>query len=113
MWRRVALLVLVLLALGRRSIAGDDNYEIIVNPSLDVSDIDRDTLRDIYFKKVTELGGDAVHPIGLSAKFPAAERFMHDVLHKTPAQLKSYWNQQIFSGKGVPPPDADSPSSAI
>jgi hypothetical protein len=32
---------------------------------------------------------------------------------KTPAQLKSYWNQQIFSGKGVPPPEADTASAVI
>ena len=34
-------------------------------------------------------------------------------MRKTPAQLKSYWNQQIFSGKGVPPPEADSPAAAV
>ena len=35
------------------------------------------------------------------------------MLRKTPAQLKSYWNQQIFSGKGVPPPEADSTADVI
>ncbi|HEY1556020.1 MAG TPA: hypothetical protein VGF94_14380 [Kofleriaceae bacterium] len=115
MMRRGLLLALVLLAAGGGSsrAGGDDAYEIIVNPAVDVSEIDRDTLRDIYLKKVNELDGHDTHPIGLASKFPAAERFIHDVLRKTPSQLKSYWNQQIFSGKGVPPPDADSPSAAI
>jgi hypothetical protein len=26
---------------------------------------------------------------------------------------KIYWNQQIFSGKGVPPPEADSTAAAV
>ena len=35
------------------------------------------------------------------------------MIRKTPSQLRTYWNQQIFSGKGVPPPEADSVASAI
>ena len=41
------------------------------------------------------------------------EAFTRDVLKKTPAQLKTYWSQQIFSGKGVPPPEASSIDEAI
>jgi hypothetical protein len=35
------------------------------------------------------------------------------VLRKTPAQLRSYWTQRIFSGTGVPPPEAETPTAAL
>jgi hypothetical protein len=34
-------------------------------------------------------------------------------MRKTLTQLRSYWNQQIFSGKGVPPPELDSEAAVI
>ena len=49
----------------------------------------------------------------LTIAFPVRGRFSQEVLKKTPAQLKCYWNQQIFSGKGVPPPEAESPAAAV
>ena len=58
-------------------------------------------------------GGDTIRPIDLATKFPVREQFVRRVLKKTPAQLKTYWNQQIFSGKGVPPPEAGSPNDVL
>jgi len=93
--------------------AGDD-YKVIVNPENPASAIDRRFLRDAFLRKASDWdGGSAIHPIDLARRFAARERFVHDVLNKTPAQLKSYWIQQIFSGKGVPPPEADSPAAVI
>jgi hypothetical protein len=54
---------------------------------------------------------DPSDPAG--GKCGASERFVREVIRKTPAQLKSYWNQQIFSGSGVPPPDAESSAAMI
>jgi hypothetical protein len=71
-------------------------------------------LRDAYLKKAKEWSGDGtVRPVDLSTKFQIRVKFTRDVLKKTPAQLKNYWNQQIFSGKGVPPPEAESTSAVI
>jgi ABC-type phosphate transport system substrate-binding protein len=97
----------------RVSTAGDDGFQVIANADLHLSELDRETLRDIYLEKVTDLDGHVVHPIQLTSKLPAGERFVREVIRKSPAQLKSYWNQQIFSGKGVPPPEADSAAAAI
>lgn len=110
------LLPLLVLGLGGTGVssAGEDGFEVIVNPETSATEVDRDFLRDAYLKKVVEWDdGQAVHPIDLSDKFPARERFTRDVLHKTPSQLRTYWNEQIFSGKGVPPPEADSTAQVI
>jgi ABC-type phosphate transport system substrate-binding protein len=96
------------------SLAGDDAFEVIVNPDNKATSIDREFLRDAYLKKTLEWGdGNGIKPVDLASKFPQRDRFTHDVIGKSPSQLKSYWNQQIFSGKGVPPPEAESTGEVI
>ena len=111
----LALVLAVTVAwLAPRALAADDAFKIIINPDNPITSIDHDFLRDAYLKKATEWNnGTALHPIDLSTRFAQRERFTQDVLRKTPSQLKSYWNQQIFTGKGVPPPEADSVGDVI
>ena len=108
-------LALLVVGLAGASLAGDDaDFKVIVNPDNAADAIDRDLLRDAYLKKATEWSnGETIHPIDLSSKFPERDRFTDQVIRKTPSQLRTYWNQQIFSGKGVPPPEADSVSEVI
>jgi ABC-type phosphate transport system substrate-binding protein len=102
------------LAISPRTLAMDDNFKLIVNPNNPITAVDRDFLRDAYLKKVIEWPGNIpIQPVELSSKFPAHERFTREVLRKSNAQLKNYWNQQIFSGKGVPPQEAGSVSAAV
>jgi ABC-type phosphate transport system substrate-binding protein len=108
------LVVVAVLGLASTSIANDVAFKVIVNPELSIDSVDRDFLRDAYLKKATEWGnGDTIRPVDLSAKFAARDQFTEHVLRKTPSQLKTYWNQQIFSGKGVPPPEADSVQGVV
>ena len=108
------LLALVLISAGRASTAPDGDFKVIANPQVTGDSIDRDFLRDAYLKKSTEWGnGDTIHPIDLASKFREHDRFTEQVIRKTPAQLRTYWNQQIFSGKGVPPPEADAVEDVI
>ena len=116
--RRLTWLVVVAaVLLGGRTASPDDHdsdYQVIVHPDNAVTDVARDVLREAYLKKAIEWpGGETIRPIDLTTRFTQRERFAHEVLRKTPAQLKSYWNQQIFSGKGVPPPEASSPGDVV
>lgn len=96
------------------SAAGSEDYKIIVHPGNPATAIDRQFLRDAYLRKTNDwAGGAEILPIDLTARYSVRERFGHDVLKKTPSQLKNYWNQQIFSGKGVPPPEADTADSVV
>src|SRR4051812_32022685 len=79
----------------------DEDYKIIVNPSNPVTEIERQFLRDAYLRKASAWEtGAAIRPVDLAGRFRVRERFASDVLKKTASQLKSYWSQQIFSGKG-------------
>jgi ABC-type phosphate transport system substrate-binding protein len=109
------LLTVLVMAGARATTANEPAFNVIVNPRNPASAIDRDFLRNAFLKKaaVWRSTGETMRPIGLSAKFSARDQFTRKVLKKTPAQLKAYWNQQIFSGKGVPPPEADSTADVI
>jgi ABC-type phosphate transport system substrate-binding protein len=101
-------------ALAVASAAASEDYKIIVNPDNPVAALDRQFLRDAFLRKTSDWnGGEAIRPIDLANRFPVRDRFAQDVLKKSPSQLKSYWNQQIFSGKGVPPPEADSTAAVV
>ncbi len=108
------LLVVFLTSFGTRVLAQDVTFKVIAHPDNPVTSVSRGFLRDAFLKKSTEWGGgEAILPVDLSWRFAERRAFTEQVVQKTPTQVKNYWNQQIFSGKGVPPPEADSPRAVI
>jgi hypothetical protein len=111
--RRLVLLIALAASIDVRA-DDEPGYEVIVHPKSTATEVDKTLLRDAYLKRAIEWpDGTTLHPIGLSARFPVHDRFVRDVIGKTPAQLRNYWNQQIFSGKAVPPPEVDSIDAEI
>lgn len=101
-------------ARGRAQPARGDGFLIIVHPGNRTTSVDRSFLRDAFLRKlVTWSGGETIRPVDLSRRQPARDRFTRDVLRKTPSQLRSYWNRQIFSGTGVPPVERASEAAVI
>jgi len=100
---------------GRDAVAANEaGFVVIVNPDNSTSEVDRAFLRDAFLRKISRWGnGETIKPIDLSRRFAAREQFAREVLKKSLPQLKRYWSQQIFSGKGVPPPESDSEKALI
>jgi ABC-type phosphate transport system substrate-binding protein len=89
-------------------------YQIIVNPANQIESVDRAFLSSVYLKKVATWRNDwTVRPVQLSKRYPLRDQFTREILKKSPSQLRSYWNRQIFSGKAVPPPDLESQEEVI
>lgn len=106
--------VLVTLLAAHALAHGDVPFKVIVNVKNPTTSVSKDLLRNAFLKKETRWSsGETLRPIDLATKFPARTSFTHAILKKTPAQLKTYWNQQVFSGKGVPPPESDSLSEVL
>jgi hypothetical protein len=111
--------ILVALAITWLGVAGtsgarSDEFKIIVHPHNPVTSISRAFLHDAFMKRTTRWShGDAIRPVDLPQVLPVRYRFTTEVLDKTPAQLRSYWLQRIFSGTDVPPPEVNSTSAAI
>jgi hypothetical protein len=91
-----------------------DEFIVIVNPGNRLRAVSHAFLRAAFLRKATTWSsGETIRPVELGKRFAARARFARKVLRKTPAQRRAYWTQQIFSGKGIPPPEADSEAAMI
>jgi ABC-type phosphate transport system substrate-binding protein len=91
---------------------GKGGYKVIVNPSNPVSSISRDELSRIFLKKTTKFpDGRSASPLDLPLNSPVREAFSKDVHGKPAAAVDAYWQQQIFSGKDVPPSQKNEPGA--
>ena len=109
-------LLLATLWLGQVAVRAQRNevFRVIVHPQNPISSVDRAFLRDAFLKKATNWPhGKAIRPIDLASKLPIREQFIQDVLKKTPAQLRSYWTQRIFSGRDLPPPELPNDEAVV
>lgn len=99
---------------GAAPAADPPDFKIIVHPNNPVRSVDASFLRNAFLKKTTEWSsGKVIRPIDLGGASGARDRFVRGILKKTPSQLRNYWNQRIYSGKGVPPPEVDSTAAVI
>jgi ABC-type phosphate transport system substrate-binding protein len=109
-----AFLLLVLVVVGTRAANGAEGFRIIVNPDNPVTSVDRRFLADVYLKKATRWPNDeAIRPIDLGPSSPARRAFSDDVLKRSVSAIKSYWQQMVFSGRGVPPPELDNDGEVV
>lgn len=102
----VLLPTLVVVRGGAAQPAASPAYKVIVNPGNPSVDLDRKQLEDVFLKKITLWpNGEGIRPADLTAESPARRAFTHDVLGRSVEAVKGYWQQRIFSGRDVPPPE--------
>lgn len=81
-------------------------YRVIVNPRAGVTSISKKDLAKIFLKKTTTWpGGAKALPVDQAVSAPVREAFSRAVHGKSARAVKNWWNQQIYSGAGVPPPE--------
>jgi ABC-type phosphate transport system substrate-binding protein len=115
MSRRLAISVALLLALTAFCATGLGHpasgspapaFQVIVNPRSSVTSVDRKFLEEAFLKKVTAWPDDQViRPVDLAPDSGVRRAFTHDILNRSVEAVKSYWQQRIFSGRDVPPPE--------
>lgn len=89
-------------------------YRVIVHPDNPVTSIERHRLSEIFLKKITTWPDDEhTAPVDLAASSPLREKFTDAVHGKSLSAVKSYWQQLIFSGRGLPPPELDSDEAVV
>ena len=89
-------------------------FTVIVNASNPVSSLPRDEVAKLFLKKtVSWQSGRTVAPVELPPAAKAREAFARTVLNKSISQVKSYWQQQIFSGRDVPPPEKQTENDVV
>jgi hypothetical protein len=89
-------------------------YQVIVHPNHASDTVDRLFLQDAFLKKVTLWpGGKVIRPADLLTNSPVRRQFTADVLKRSVEAVKSYWQQRIFSGRDVPPPELDTDDDVV
>jgi ABC-type phosphate transport system substrate-binding protein len=109
----IALCATIALASATRSAAAQE-YKMIVNSASGVADISLDQANKIFLKQSEKFAnGTAASPVYQSKASAVRIAFDKAVLGKSVAAVETYWQQQIFSGKDVPPPSKGSDDDVI
>ena len=77
---------------------------VIANPKSNTARMTADQVSAIFLGKTQSLpGGGAAQPVDLPEGDSVRNQFYSKVTGKNASQLRSYWSQIVFSGKGMPP----------
>lgn len=94
--------------------ADDSGLRIVIHPSNPLSAASREFVADAFLKKAASWQhGGAILAVDLRADNAVRRRFCLSVLKRSIGAVRSYWQQRIFSGRDVPPPELDSEDGVV
>lgn len=106
--------IVMLAAVAPRQVRAQASFVVVVNATNPASSISRTQLAALFTKKeLSWSNGSPAFPVDLPADDPTREAFTEAVHGKTPQAIRAYWQQQIFSGREVPPPERDSDEEVL
>ncbi len=89
-------------------------FVVVANRGVSVAVVERTFLADAFLKNRTRWpSDDPIRPVDQSYDSPVRKAFSEAVLKRSVAAVKNYWQQRIFSGRGVPPPALDGDAAVI
>src|SRR5690554_3192826 len=72
----------------------------------------KEQVQAIYLNRTKNLpDGSRAQPFEISSGSPVRDEFHSKVTGRNDSQLKAFWSQQVFTGKGQPPKEVASPSA--
>lgn len=87
---------------------------VIVNVKNGVRALDKKTITDMFLKKRTQWSDDGVIvPVDQSRGSVVRGQFSDQVLGRSVAAVRTYWNRLVFSGRGVPPQELGSDEDVV
>lgn len=89
-------------------------FRVIVHVENPLRSLSRDFLSQAFLKNVSRWeDGEIIHPVDQRPDALVRRRFSDRVLKRSVAAVKIYWQQRIFSGRGVPPPELDADEAIV
>ena len=89
-------------------------FQLIVNEKNPVTSVERKFVEEAFLKKASRWStGTLIRPVDLSPGSAARADFSQEILGRSVAAVKSYWQQLIFSGRDVPPPEVDTEDQVV
>lgn len=111
--RSIITLAICLVTLGSAAPARAtaQSYRVVVNAANPTAAISKEDLARVYLKKQTSWkNGGQVAVVDQSPRSSVRAQFSMQVLGRDVPTMKNYWQQSLFSGRGVPP--VEQPSDA-
>jgi len=109
-----ALLIVAALAAPHARAESSGAYRLVVHPSNGAREVDRSFVAQAFLKKITHWpNGDTIEPVDLDQRSPVRRRWSDEVLNRSVEAVKSYWQQMIFSGRALPPPEVTNDQQVI
>jgi ABC-type phosphate transport system substrate-binding protein len=82
------------------------SWVVIVHPASPASRVSRKFLGEVFLRRATVWSDDTpIRPVDLVPDSPVRSHFSQEILARSVAAVRSYWQQRIFSGQGLPPPE--------
>jgi ABC-type phosphate transport system substrate-binding protein len=90
------------------------DWKVIVHPSNPVSSISKPRFARFLLKSSTSWdNGNKVLPVDQKVTSGTRDAVSRAVHGKSARVIKNWWNQQIFAGKGVPPPELGTDAKVV
>ncbi len=94
--------------------SAEPGFTVIVNRHNDVRTLDRRTVAEAFLKKRTHWTSDRpIAPVDQPKSAAVRKRFSRQILGRSVEAVRAYWNQMVFSGRGVPPPEVDGDDAVL
>ena len=96
------------------AIAAGQGFKIVINESNRTSSIStRDVSRCFMKQTNTWISGRPVVPVDQAASSDTRQAFSEVIHGRDVSAVKSYWQREIFSGRGVPPAEKASDQEVL
>ena len=96
------------------AVASGQDFKIVVNQTNSSETISKQELDDIFLKKTGAWSnGRPVIPVDQTASSSTRQGFSKVVFGREVNSIKNHWQRQIFSGRGVPPPEKGSDDEVL
>lgn len=94
--------------------ASEGGFVVITRQDELETELDRTFVADVFLKKRTRWpNGEVIHPVDQRRDTNVRRHFSREILKRSVDAVRSYWQQRIFSGRDVPPPEVDSDAEVI
>ena len=102
------------LAIGTAHAGSADSFHVIINPANPATVVDRAFVAQAFLKKVRRWpDGQTILPVDLTRDSSVRRQWSLDLLGRSVEAVKNYWQQLIFAGRDLPPPELPSEGDVV
>lgn len=112
--KRICMSLALVALVGSSGVTQEAELNIIVNASNGVTRLTREQVRSVFLKKMNRWeNGSEIAPVDQSGRSNVRLRFSQQILGHQASWVERYWTEQIFTGRGTPPPVVASDEEVI